>query len=301
MEINKLISAILREPWFLQEDYALSQLTTILNVLEGSPVAFEKDDERKPADQTIVSVESENVTLYTKSRSWQSFSDAPKGSIARLDISNVLLKHDNCGDPGMMRMAQFIQEADQNPNIIASYLDIDSPGGMVYGTETLMNAVKNHKKPIYAHVREGIAASAGYKIFAAADKSYVSNETDEVGSIGTMTNFHNFTKFYESKGIDIQQIYATLSTNKNGRYRAALAGDFQPMTEMLDQFNNLFIESVKQNRNISAPSTDERFSGKMYSAAEAEKLNLIDGVRTQSEVIKELIAASKNQQVEYYV
>ena len=71
-------------------------------------------------------------------------------------------------------------------SIGAIVLNIDSPGGSVYGVEELADKIYKARgtKPVYA-VANSLAASAAYWIGSAASQLYVT-PSGEVGSIGVL-------------------------------------------------------------------------------------------------------------------
>jgi len=90
----------------------------------------------------------------------------------------------------------------------------------------------------------------------------------------------DFKTAFEKAGVKFHEIYATLSTNKNAEIRAALAGDYKPMTaNILDPLNKVFIKSIKANREGKLDSENEQvFSGTTFHSKEALKAGLVDEI-----------------------
>jgi ClpP class serine protease len=100
-----------------------------------------------------------------------------------------------------------------------------------------------------------------------------------VGSIGTYITIIDQVKSLEASGIFIKEIYAADSTNKNIEFKAALAGDDQPMLNMLKSFNDRFISIVKTGRpDVTVSEKLDPYSGITFFAEDAMKINLIDGI-----------------------
>ena len=299
------LSAILKGYWLIDPSYAEAKRELVEAWVYGGKTAFkafEKDDD-EPRDkiQPVALATSAQIPVYTKSQNWQSFSDAPEGSIARIVIDDPLMKHDFCGSAGSMSLAKWVTEAANNPNIIGTILDIDSPGGMVGGIQTLSAAIAAHEKPIYTHVNDGMAASAAYWIASETDKVYVSYPTDSVGSIGVYISLADKTKRDKKMGIVRTDFYANQSTEKNLPYRKALNGDPSLLIRELDAIAELFINTVQYNRKIKTSGGDP-FKGAMYAAEEALSIGLIDGILSRDEVITQLYQAAKNQsKSQFYV
>ena len=64
-----------------------------------------------------------------------------------------------------------IKEAKGNPNVKAILLSVNSPGGGVYETAELYNALKNSGKDVYVSMKK-TAASGGYYVSTPAKKIF---------------------------------------------------------------------------------------------------------------------------------
>lgn len=293
---SKLLSSILRGHWAIDPRFAESQMPIVARLIKGEgSVRFENskynafDDEGSGGDNKslwpLCLVETSAGTV-TASR-YRSFSEAPAGSIALIPIAGAITKYmGDCGEPGAQVFASWVQEASASPNISAIILKIDSPGGMVDGTQTLVDAIANSEKRTIAFIDDGMAASAGYWIASAADEIYASRATDAIGSIGVFCTLYDFTEYLKMEGIVAHQIYAPQSTDKNADYKEAIKGNYELIQAELKVLANTFIKSVKNSRgdklNLDA---GDPFTGKMFFAPDAVKIGLIDGIKSFDEVI----------------
>jgi protease-4 len=210
---------------------------------------------------------------------WRSFSEAPKNSLALIPVIGAVSKYYDCGVAGTSDMARWIKEANDAPNISGIILQIDSPGGMVDGTQTLVDAILNSHKPVTAFVDDGMAASAAMWIASAADEIVLSQKTDMVGSIGVLTTLADYSGYFEQKGIKLHEIYATQSSDKNKDYRDALKGDYKAVKDELSFIAAEFIAAIKQNRSAQLNlEAGDPFTGKMYFADQAIEIGLADRI-----------------------
>ena len=92
-----------------------------------------------------------------------------------------------------------IKEAKGNPNVKAILLSVNSPGGGVYETAELYNALKNSGKDVYVSMKK-IAASGGYYVSTPAKKIFVNTETT-TGSLGVIMSYVSAQKFLNDHGI----------------------------------------------------------------------------------------------------
>jgi protease IV len=210
-----------------------------------------------------------------------SISEAPKGSIAVISVNGPMMKEDQfCGPQGTATLSKYIQEADQNPNIEAIVLSIDSPGGTVDGTETFSRIIAETKKPVVAYI-DGCMCSAALWAGSSADEIIASGETDIIGSIGTMISLVNTRPMFEDMGISFHDILATKSNNKNKEFLELLEKGNEKLIQKnhLDPLNEVFIAAVKTNRKGKVdPDHQEVFTGKTYHSKAAIKMGLIDRI-----------------------
>ena len=97
-----------------------------------------------------------------------------------------------------------IKEAKNNPNVKAILLSVNSPGGGVYETAELYNALKNSGKDVYVSMKK-IAASGGYYVSTPAKKIFVNTETT-TGSLGVIMSYVSAQKFLNDHGIKQETI-----------------------------------------------------------------------------------------------
>ena len=181
-----------------------------------------------------------------------------------------------------------IRAAASDRDVEAILLRIDSPGGHVAGTAELAADVKaaNAVKPVFTFI-EDLGASAAF--WAAVHSTQIfANEMAEVGSIGTVAVIHDASKAAEMEGIEVHVI-------STGEFK----GMFTPGSEVtkehiadlqtrIDALNVHFRAAVMEGRGMDEKQLDKVATGQVFIAAEAVKLDLIDGVRTLDQLVKEI-------------
>jgi signal peptide peptidase SppA len=87
-------------------------------------------------------------------------------------------------------------------------LAINSPGGMVEGSDSVVDALRVARaaKPLVAHV-DGLGASAGYLIAAQADE-IIATHLSRLGSIGVFTGHIDVSKMMERLGVKVSLVAA---------------------------------------------------------------------------------------------
>jgi len=279
----KLLSAILKSPWFIDPGYVESHMPIIVDILDkknitaGTPKGKELIEDE--SIQPYLLVGGNLIEVQGSLRRGIDYSQAPKGSVAVIPVKGPLMKddEDDCGyfTAGTTTLGKRIREADEHQNISGVILHFDTPGGTVDGIQAFADKIKGTKKPIVGFI-DGMCASAGY--YAASSCDYIIGQdiTAEAGSIGVMMAFADTKPYYEKMGIKFHEIYSTLSPDKNKHWREAREGNYDLIQkEGLDPYAKIFQNQVKSNRPQVEAST---MTGKMYMAEDALKVGLIDEI-----------------------
>jgi ClpP class serine protease len=282
MKYPRILSEVINGAWFMNPDSIQGYLPIISQLLKGERIELQSEEK---ADQDpvhmIALLNSEGMVVKEMNSyriNYNDFRDIPENSTIIIPVKDVITKYNYCGAPGTLTLANFIKEADKNQNITGILFDIDSPGGEAAGTEHFANTIAECKTPTLAFVN-GMVASAAYWPASACDEIVVNLKTDYVGSIGTYRNFVDFTEYYEKEGIIVKDIYARVSTEKNEEHREALKGNFEPMLDRMAVITQSLIDGVKKGRGDRLNSEKgDPFKGKIYFAAEALEIGLIDSI-----------------------
>lgn len=267
---------------------ALVQMTA--NELKGNGAQLnvsEEWDKMVSRTNTIQTAHS-NIQIISEFGYASSPDDAQPGTIAIIPFLYPITKYDWWW-AGTETKAALLQKCFDNKNISAVIQLMDTPGGEASAPEGYVKVLRNKNKPVYT-ITKGLCASAGYWLGCPADKFYTTSPLDMVGSVGTYCTWIDFIKYYEDLGINIKDIYASLSDKKNETYREALKGNFKLLIAELDYINDYFVSQVTEFRGDKFDDIENVKHGQLYYAKEAAAHGLTDGESTIDVIISEVNA-----------
>jgi protease-4 len=188
-----------------------------------------------------------------------------------------------------------IKEAEEDANIKAILIEVDSHGGYPVADEEIANALIRAKKPTIALVR-GLAASASYYAITGADIIFASQDS-EVGSIGVTASYLDYFQMNEKEGVN----FNILST---GKYKDIMSED-KELTEDekelilrdLNIMNDNFIQAVATNRDLDVEKVRSLADGSTMLGKMAMEAGLIDRIGGEYEVkdyLKDIIGEEVN-------
>jgi signal peptide peptidase SppA len=214
-------------------------------------------------------------------------------SVAVVNVRGTLMKQrPSLGGSSSVDVRRQVRQAANDPNVSGILLAVDSPGGTVAGTDDLAREVRTarRKKPTWAYV-EDLGASAAYWVASQAGAVYANSPTALVGSIGTVLTVYDESKAAEAQGVR-PLVFATgplkgagsPGTAVNDEQAAYLQGIVNGTQESFDA-------AVRSGRGLSAAELSAVRSGGVFLAAEAQRLRLIDGIRSFDATLDALAAA----------
>lgn len=213
------------------------------------------------------------------------------GSVAVLPLRGVIanrmnMMSDISGGTSSEGFGKMFDAAVADDGVKAIVIDVDSPGGLVSGTDELSSKIfaARGSKPVIAHVN-ATAASAAYWIATAADEMVLSPSA-EVGSIGVISVHDDVSAALEKAGVKKTVISA-------GKFKGEGA-PFMPLgdearahrQEKADFYHDRFIRRVAENRNVPISAVREGFGqGRMVTAEAAISQGMADKIATLDDTV----------------
>jgi protease-4 len=208
-------------------------------------------------------------------------SSTPRGSIAHLKLSGLMLSGDFLFYRGVNHLTAALLAAEQNPNVSGVLLEVNSGGGQATAGDMVLSTLASMRKPVV--VLTHFMASAALLGTLPAAAIVASSQGVQVGSIGTYIQISKAQ--LQNEKTNYATIYAKQSTGKNKNHRAAQDGNFTPYQQLVDKVNGMFLQSVRKHRRLTGDVTGT-LSGEMFFAKDALSRGLIDYVGTFSDAIK---------------
>jgi signal peptide peptidase SppA len=183
------------------------------------------------------------------------------------------------GGTPLVAVQAALRQAAADPAVAAIVLDVDSPGGEVFGVEETAATVADvaRRKPVVA-VANAMAARAAYWIAAAATELVVT-PSGQVGSVGIVAVHTDVSQAQEQAGIRTTLI--------SSAPRKADGTPFVPLSDRaradlqarVDAYGDLFVTRVASGRGVAADRVRREFGeGRVVGAAEALRRRMVDRV-----------------------
>ena len=290
MNKHLLVSEFLTTPWALMPE-RLQAMTAVLT-------RWSSDE--PPSDETLFQVNADRVLRDTRKQ----FAAANAGAgIAVLPLYGVVTQRGNMVDdisgPGSTSTQKFTSALRQvlaDDTVGQILIDIDSPGGSVYGVAELATEIVKARaqKPVVA-VANSLAASAAYWIGCSAGEFYVT-PGGEVGSIGVWQAHFDYSKALEEEGVKPTLISAGKFKVEGNPY-VPLDPEAQAfMQSRVDDYYNAFIKAVAKGRGVAvADVRDGMGEGRVLGADAALAAKMVDGVATFDDVLAKMQKAAVSQ------
>jgi protease-4 len=167
-----------------------------------------------------------------------------------------------------------LEKFEENPEVKALVVRVNSPGGAVAPSQEIHDAVKRFPKPKVVSM-SSIAASGGYYIAVAGDKVYA-NPGTITGSIGVIMEFANLEKLYEWAKIRRFSIKTGKFKDSGAEYREMQAEERALLQGMVDDVLLQFKTAVATGRKMPLEEVTPLADGRIFSGTQAKAAKLVD-------------------------
>ena len=283
MKNQLLVAEFLATPWALMPERLSALATVISRWTQGAPAS----------DAAMFQVQTDRVLRDTRRQTSAAISG---GGIAVIPIYGVITQRGNMVDdvsgPGMVStqiVTQMLRQAVADDAVSQILLDIDSPGGSVYGVSELSDAILSARaqKPVVA-IANSLAASAAYWVGSQASEFYVTSG-GEVGSIGVWQAHQDYSKAMDEAGVKTTLISAGKFKVEGNPY-APLDEEAQGfMQSRVDDYYAAFTKAVAKGRGVPITQVrDGMGQGRVLGADAALAQNMVDGIASFDQVLSKM-------------
>lgn len=234
----------------------------------------------------------------------------PGGKIAVVELEGMIVNAKTGGfmgpqENGVNRFAESLTRAEEDPEVKAVVLRINSPGGAVSASDTLYEEVKRFKarskKPVIAAVQD-VGASGAYYVACAADEIIV-QPTSIVGSIGVIFQTFNVSGAMMRIGVTSDAIKSDKNKDAGSPFRAMTEDERAIFQKMIDDYYGRF-KGIVQGRTLKVPAekTAIAFDGRVFTGTDAVQIGLANRTGQLSDALdraREIAKAPKARAVMY--
>jgi protease-4 len=194
----------------------------------------------------------------------------------------------------------------KNGRVKAIFLNVDTPGGAATDSASIYQALVDYKQkyniPVYAFV-DGMCASGGMYICAAADKIYASSGS-VIGSVGVLLgpNF-NFSELMTKVGISSLTLTQGKDKDALNPFRPWRPEEDSSLVTITKELYEQFVDAVVSGRpRLNKDKLVNEYGAHVFLAKTAEDLGYIDvSGANYSSAMKECATAASLKDGEYQV
>ncbi|HMA54429.1 MAG TPA: signal peptide peptidase SppA [Acidobacteriota bacterium] len=180
------------------------------------------------------------------------------------------------------RVFERLERAAADPWVKAVVLRLDTPGGEVTASDIIYHEILRFKertgRPVIG-LMMSVAASGGYYIASACDL-IVAHPSTLTGSIGVISIFPSVESLMSKVGVKVNVIKSGPAKDSGSPFRDMTEDEKKMFQGIIDEYYEGFLAVVAKGRKgkIAAESLRTIADGRVYTAPQALKLGLIDGV-----------------------
>ena len=186
---------------------------------------------------------------------------------------------------GSETIVEAIQKAEDNKNVVAMVIRIDSPGGSAIGSDQIWKAIVDAQKPIVASMGD-MAASGGYYISMGCDKIFAEPET-LTGSIGVIGGKMALKGLYEKIGVHVE----TISRGRNSGLLSSKSrftdSEREVWVKMMRETYSQFVTKAALGRGMSPEKMEPLAAGRLWTGRQAQQRGLVDLLGSLDDAVRQ--------------
>ncbi|MDD3596293.1 signal peptide peptidase SppA [Sulfuricurvum sp.] len=196
----------------------------------------------------------------------------------------------------IMDAGEIVQELDdarENDDVKGVLFSIDSPGGAVAPSVEIAYAIKrlSEVKPVVVYAA-GIMASGGY-YSGIWGNEIIANPGSMIGSIGVIMEGADISGLMEKVGVKTQVVHAGTYKQVGTFDREWSPLERAELDKVINGTYSLFVSDVARARKLDPSKSSEYADAHIFTAAQAQKVGLIDNIGVEFDAKKRVEALSK--------
>jgi signal peptide peptidase SppA len=283
----RIMSAIADQYWALEPTYMARMSAVLQNWVSG----------KDASPEVLADIHAMQAARATRQKN----NAGAGGGIAVLPLYGVVSQRmsmiDEICDGGTstQKFTQAFRDAMADDSVGGILIDIDSPGGSVFGVADLYDEIMSARgvKPVYGLVNS-LCASAAYWIGSACSQ-LIAVKGSMTGSIGVYTQHVDLSKAMEQAGVS-QEFISAGKYKVEGNQYGPLSDEARAFTQsQIDSYYSAFTQAVSKGRGSPiAQVRDGMGQGRCLLAVDAQAAGMIDAIDTFDGAVSRLKSAIKS-------
>ena len=211
-------------------------------------------------------------------------------NVAVLPIEGTIVPFYGIGDLEMITTPEtvesFMKAAEEDENIEAVLVEINSPGGTPVAAERIAKRLRNSDLPVVGMIGD-VGASGGYMVAAATDYLFASAMSD-VGSIGVNMSYVEESEKNKEEGLTYVQLTSGKFKDIGSPNRPITDEEKELLLSDLKIVHDEFVNLVANFRSLDKKQVEELADGSSMPGRKALEKSLIDAIGGREEVRKYL-------------
>ena len=221
----------------------------------------------------------DSISIYDYLSTIDAQKNQSKNNIAVINVEGAIMTGETAyGVAGSDTIVENIQSATQDKTVKAMVLRVNSPGGDVWASELITNALiefKESGRPIISSMGD-IAASGGVWVTTNSDEIWAEKDT-LTGSIGVYGIIPTLDGIYDWAGIKVDGVSSTKAAEWDER--ESMPNEVKDAIQAsIDNTYFKFVTKVAENRGMAYEEVLPIAGGRIWAGFKALELGLVDKI-----------------------
>ena len=221
----------------------------------------------------------DSISIYDYLSTIDAQKNQSKNNIAVINVEGAIMTGETAyGVAGSDTIVENIQSATQDKTVKAMVLRVNSPGGDVWASELITNALIEFKetgRPVISSMGD-IAASGGVWVTTNSDEIWAENDT-LTGSIGVYGIVPTLDGLYDWAGIKVDGVSSTKAAEWDER--ESMPNQVKNAIQAsIDNTYFKFVTKVAENRGMAYEEVLPIAGGRIWAGYKALELGLVDKI-----------------------